>query len=270
MPRILIRSRFNIFVVWNVTPYRLVYIFCRFEVNILPTSSEKNIRPTSITLYRKVTPTSTIVETSEAAWVSLIFSSYLVHSLQVLLWATFCLPPRIKQGSEPASITRISRQMGHGPLFPGLLLTNNHNSIVVMCLYLAARQTRGQAKRPRFSALRSFKACNLRTENSVVKYTEYQSLRRSTLYTFIEAVRNKYWTRNEEWPKHEFWVPPLSNSLSLYAPLRHNGYGRYSTTPFLTSALNSFTYRPFYPRGKHHQYSFNRRIGGQPKPVWAI
>jgi len=32
-----------------------------------------------------------------------------------------------------------------------------------MCLYLATRQTRRQAKRRRFSALRSFKACNLCT-----------------------------------------------------------------------------------------------------------
>jgi len=40
---------------------------------------------------------------------------------------------------------------------------------------------------------------------------------------------------------------------------------------FLTSALDrniiSFRSRPFYPRGKHHQYSFNRRMGGQPKTV---
>ena len=47
-----------------------------------------------------------------------------------------------------------------------------------------------------------------------------------------------------------------------------------SALSFLTSALDrnfiSFTSRSFYPRGKHHQYSFNGRMGGHPKPVWTI
>jgi hypothetical protein len=80
----------------------------------------------------------------------LIFSSYLGHSLQVLLWATFCLSSRTKQGSQPASVVSISLQMGHGPLFPGLTLTNNHASAVVMCLYMALDKPGGKRSDPGF------------------------------------------------------------------------------------------------------------------------
>jgi hypothetical protein len=135
-------------------------LFYRFGVNILPTSSEKNIRPRSFTLHRKVIHTSTFTETSNSVWVKTIANIFLSCAQPGLHFV--CHLAQNKDQSPP-SVASISRQMGRGPLFPGLPLTNNHDSAVVMCLYLATRQTRGQAKRPRFSALRSFKACDLCT-----------------------------------------------------------------------------------------------------------